>query len=85
LSSCYTDKGSDISYKLTSYSPFVEFMLDCTDIYQQRVVVDQYNKCGNIPNALMIIPYPLFLNVNKSFFSGYLEVGRWSRRLLEMS
>jgi len=85
FSSSYTDKGSDISYKLTRCSLLREFMLDCTDIYQQRVVVDQYNKSGYIPNALKIIAYPVFLNVNKSFFSGYLEVGRWSRRLLAMS
>jgi hypothetical protein len=64
----YKGQTADTSYKLTRSSTLVAFMLDCTDIYQQRVVVDQYNKSGYIPNALKIIPYPIFLNVNKSFF-----------------
>jgi len=66
----------------TRSSPLVSFIfldiLDCTDTYQERVVVNQYNKSDYIPNAIKIISHPFILNVNKYILSGYLEVWRWS-------
>jgi len=66
----YTDNGSDTSYKLTRCSPLVSFIffdiLDCTDIYQELVAVNQYNKSDYIPNAIKIISHPFIFNVNKT-------------------
>jgi len=66
--------GSVINEVFSSCIVYILGYFGCTDTYQERVVVNKYNKSDYIPNAIKIISHPFILNVNKYILSGYLEV-----------